>query len=137
MEDRHIHKELEITESENLHSALKISYEVRGKDGTDFDVYLFEEGYNSGFNLYKEYMNGEDPEDHPTGRKGISDENADGLAEATPSPIQPGTYHFVVDYSDYGSLIGGNGFNGAEVDNDDPEELTVDVNVLIEDTGIV
>ena len=102
-----------------------ISYVVSGEEDTDFDVYVFKTGFGSGFDQYKEFLQTGENGDSVTGET-ATDENADGKAETTGSPLPPGQYAIVVDYSNFEG-----GLNRAKVDDDSPETITVDISVEI------
>jgi len=104
----------------------ELSYTVTNTASVNFDVYVFEKGFNSGLDKYKEYISGGDNADGATGIDGATDEHADEQAESSGVPLTSGEYAIVVDHSNFKG-----GHNRARPDEESPDTLTVDISLKL------
>jgi hypothetical protein len=105
-----------------------LTYDVSVPGSTDFDVYVFEDGFDSGWDAYQEYQDGNEDR-NSDGIIGATDENADGKAEVRKFSLESGKYHFVIDHTEYGGL------DGAKPDSDTPA-LQADIDLTVEKQGL-
>lgn len=105
----------------------ELSYTVTNTSSVNFDVYVFEKGFNTGFDKYKEYINNGENADGATGVDGATDEHADEQAESSGVPLTPGEYAIVVDHSNFKG-----GLNRARPDEESPDTLTIDISLKLE-----
>jgi hypothetical protein len=116
-----------ITEVPDFGESTDLTYSVTAGEGVTFDVYVFDSENTK--NTYERWINAPSGMKFETngivGLSGATARNVSGSVERTPF-VDAGRKWIAIDHSDFNG-----GFPRAELDEDSPEEIVVDVSIRV------